>query len=534
MQPVVTAQEMQNADRAAIEQLHIGQTRLMELAGRECLRIMTKTLQRESLAGTSFLVICGKGNNGGDGFVLARHLLNLDASVDLILLYPDSLLQGVNREGFAILEAYREHDTALRLFKSHDEALPFIAETSYDAIIDAIAGTGLRLSEPGMKLHSPLAEGIELINTIRDRTNALTFAVDVPSGLDATTGFCCTPSIMADVTVTMAFLKRGFYLNDGPECCGKVQVAEISIPRFLVEPSSCLLVDQDFAAEHFRLRQSTSAKHTNGKALIIAGSQTTGSSMLGAAILSARAALKTGIGYLCLSLPIPLAHVMHSAVPEAIVIGRDIAVIAEKARWADAILIGCGLGRDQDAIDFINELLHCPAITSKKLILDADALYALSCIGVADVLKQCCDVVLTPHYGEFSRISDIPIENIAADPIETAKNFALQHGITLLLKGTPTVIAGTEGAVLLNTSGTEALASAGSGDVLSGMIVSLAAKGVDLYNAAATGSWFHGRAGDLASDIASLVTSGMVVESIQKAIEEIFEREEDSGDALDS
>ncbi len=118
-------------------------------------------------------MVCGKGNNGGDGFVIARHLLNLEASVDLILLYPDSLLQGINREGLAILEAYTEHDANLRIFKSHDEALPFVAESLYDVLIDAISGTGLRLTEQEMVLASPLSEGIELINTLRERTKPL-------------------------------------------------------------------------------------------------------------------------------------------------------------------------------------------------------------------------------------------------------------------------------------------------------------------------------------------------------------------------
>ena len=526
MLSVVTAQEMQMADKAAIEQLHIGETRLMELAGRECLRIIQETLQKEFFTEITFLVVCGKGNNGGDGFVLARHLLNMGASVDLLLLYPESLLQGVNREGLTTLKAYKEHEANLRIFKSHDEALPFVAETLYDALIDAITGTGLRLSEPGMALASPLSEAIELINTIRDRTNAHTIAIDIPSGLDATTGFSTTPVIMADVTVTMAFLKRGFYLNEGPDCCGEVHVAEISIPRFLIEPSSCMLIDQEFAAEHFLLRESASAKHTNGKVLIIAASQTTQSSMLGAAILSVKAALKTGAGYVCVSLPITLAGAMHTAIPEAVVIGRDIAAIAEKARWADAILIGCGLGRDESSIELVRELLANSIVTSKKLILDADALYALSVIGIADALRQCSDVLLTPHYGEFHRLTALPIEKIAADPIETAKSFATLHAVTVLLKGTATVIAGMEGPILLNTSGTEALATAGSGDVLSGMIVAMAAKGAALFDAAASATWFHGRAGDLASDVASLVSAGMVVDTIQEAIGEIFEREE--------
>ncbi len=526
MLPVVTAPEMQRADKAAIEQLHIAENRLMELAGRECLRVIKETLERDSFAGFSFLVVCGKGNNGGDGFVLARHLLNLEASVDLVLLYPESVLQGVNREGFAILEAYRKHQDNLRIFTSLDEALPFVEECRYTVLIDAMTGTGLRLGKPAMALASSLADGIKLINTLHEETDAITIAIDIPSGLEASTGFAANPTIEADVTVTMAFLKRGFYLNDGPDCCGELHVADISIPRFLVEPSSCLLVDQEFAAEQLILRETRSAKHTNGKVLIIAGSQTEQSSMVGAAILCAKAALNSGAGYVCISLPICLANTIHLAVPEVVVIGRDVASIAEKARWADVILIGCGLGRDQNSINLLRELLECADINEKKLILDADALYALSSIGLSDALLRCKEVLLTPHYGEFSRLGNIPIEDIAADPIEAAQQFVREYGVTVLLKGNPTVIAAKNEPALLNTSGTEALATAGSGDVLSGMIAALAAKGADLLNAAAAAAWFHGRAGDLASDVASLVSSGMVVDTIQQAIEEIFKKEE--------
>ena len=525
MLPVVTAPEMQRADKAAIERLLIGETRLMELAGGEAFRILNESIDK-NIADTTALVLCGKGNNGGDGFVLARHLLNREASVDLVLLYPESVLQGVNREGLAILQAYEEHLTNLRIFTSLDQALPFIEESRYDLLVDAMTGTGLRLGKPGMELASPLCDGIELLNTLRDERGGMTIALDIPSGLDASSGCSSTLAIQADITITMAFLKRGFYLNDGPNCCGEVHVAEISIPRFLVEPTSCLLIDQEFAAEQFILREPSSAKHTNGKLLIIAGSQTAHSSMAGAAILAAKAAVKTGAGYVCLSVPISLANTMHLAVPEAVVIGRDIATMLEKARWADVILIGCGLGRDEETIALLKELLASSDVADKKLILDADALYALSVFGLSDALGRCNNVLLTPHYGEFSRLTNIPTEEIASDPIETAQLFARQHGVTVLLKGNPTVIAATDGPTLLNTSGTEALATAGSGDVLSGMIAALAAKGADLVNAAAAAAWFHSRAGDLASDVASLVSSGMVVEAIPQAIGEIFERKE--------
>ena len=141
-------------------------------------------------------------------------------------------------------------------------------------------------------------------------------------------------------------------------------------------------------------------------------------------------------------------------------------------------------------------------------------------------MKNCSDALLTPHYGEFSRLSGASVEKIAADPIEAARNYAGRNGVSILLKGAPTVITDPDGPVLLNTSGTEALATAGSGDVLAGIIVALAAKGADIVNAAAAAAWFHGRAGDLASDVASLVSSGMVIDSLQQAFQEVFEVEE--------
>ncbi len=526
MLPVLTALEMQSADKAAIEQLHIGETRLMELAGSETVRVILETLDRESLDGLLFLVVCGKGNNGGDGFVIARHLLNLGASVDLLLLYPQSALKGINRDGLTTLEAYMEYTLNLRIFRSHEEALPFVGETAYDALIDAITGTGLRIEAQGSELPAPLSDGIELINSIRERTEAVTIAVDLPSGLDATTGFAAFPVVEADATATMAFLKTGFYLNDGPEVSGELHICEISIPPFLVDAPAALLGDEAFAAESFILRERTSAKHSNGRVLIIAGSESSEGSMLGAAILAAKGALQSGAGYVALSIPPALSGAIHVAVPEAVVISRDLSAIIEKARWADAILIGCGLGRDAAALSLVSTLLGEEEITSKKLILDADALYALAQSGSSGLPQSAADILITPHYGEFSRLCGDTVNAIASDPIVSARNYASLHGLNVLLKGSPTVIAAPQGQVILNTSGTEALATAGSGDVLSGMIAAFAAKGAGLRDAAAAAAWFHGRAGDLASDVASLVSAGMIVEGIRKSLEEIFEIEE--------
>lgn len=522
MRPVLSASEMQMADRAAIERLGISGACLMELAGKECVRVLLEELQAESPEGMEFLVVAGRGNNGGDGFVVARHLLNLGASVDLVLLYPGEDLSGDAAANFGILRAYEEEDRPLRIFASLEEALPFVAEEEYALIVDAMSGTGLRIEAPGTELRSPVSEGVELANALSERTGALLMAVDIPTGLDATSGHAAMPSVAADFTVTMAFMKRGLLLNEGPELSGEVHVAEISIPDFLGEDAGAYEIDEAFAAGHFSLRTEQSAKHMNGRLLLLAGSSGPSGSMGGAAMLAAGAAVRTGCGYVAVSLPPALAPSMHLSVPEAVVISRDPEALREKIRWADAILIGPGLGRAEEALDLVESIVCDPVVASKKLIIDADALYALAARGLLERIAGMAEVLLTPHYGEFSRLTGIPAESVAADPMAIAREFAASYRLTLLLKGSPTVIASPSGPLLLNTSGTEALATAGTGDVLSGMVAALAAKGECLHEAAGAGAWFHGRAGDLAADVSSLVSATMVRDSIRSAIGEVF------------
>ncbi|NTU58456.1 MAG: NAD(P)H-hydrate dehydratase [Chlorobiaceae bacterium] len=527
MLPVLTAREMSQADKAAIEELRTGETRLMELAGRETARLIAEQFDRDGdLDGLSFLVVCGKGSNGGDGFVAARHLLNSGAVVDVVLVWPESELTGVNLEGINILKAYRRYHEGLRIFSGLEEAVPFIEEQSYDAVLDALFGTGMRLDPKRPDLSSPAREAVELINRLNEESDAVTVAIDVPSGLDATSGLSTKPAVRADHTVTMAFHKTGFFQNDGPSLCGPVQAAEISIPRFLVEPASCMLVDETFAAESYLLRDPSSAKHLNGKVLLIVGSSEGGSSMLGAAMLASRAAVKTGAGYVCASLPEGHAATMHSFAPEVVVIGRNMDDILEKADWADAIVIGCGIGRSEGGQDLVEELLRNPGIASKKIVIDADALFAIAERNLFDEGLMLEDAVVTPHAGECSRISGLTAEEILASPIDVSRNLAASWNVNLLLKGSPTFVASPTGMVLISESGTEALATAGTGDVLAGMIGALAAKGLDTHDAAAAAAWLHGRAGDLACDVSSLVSAVDVLQAIPQAVLELFESED--------
>jgi len=417
MKPILTAVEMQQADRAAAERFHISEACLMELAGKECVRVTLEQLELSSPADMEFLVVAGRGNNGGDGFVIARHLLNLGATVDLVLLYPESTSTGAAASNLAILESYFSNNLPLRIFKSLQEALPFVSERPYSVMFDAMTGTGLRITEPGMALRPPLNEGIELLNALHERTEAMTAAVDIPSGLDATSGLGAECVVEADYTVTMAFLKTGLLLNEGPRAAGEVVVAEISIPEWMVDEPGCMLIDELFAAEHFVLRPEKSAKHENGKVLIVAGSHCEESSMGGAAILSAGAAIKAGAGYVAVAFPPALASFVHAAVPEAVVINQDLNTIIKKAAWADTILIGPGLGRRKESLDLVEELLKSPGITSRKLILDADALYAVAQRGLQSMLAKIPEVLLTPHFGEFSRLAGTSANEASTDPI---------------------------------------------------------------------------------------------------------------------
>lgn len=526
MRPVVTAAQMAAADKAAIEDLQIGQIRLMELAGARAAEIVRGKFGAGRLDGCSFLIVCGRGNNGGDGFVLARHLLNSGANVDLVLLYPRSELSDLNRNALEILDAYQTRTDKLRLFGSVAEALPSATDTTYDALVDAVLGTGLNIVGALHPLRPPASEGIELLSSISAaHSGTPLFALDVPSGLDATTGMSAMPAVTADITIAMAFSKTGFFFNDGPKRCGDIRTAEISIPEYLLDRSICRLTDREFASKQFILRDPMGAKHMNGKVLVIAGSHSGHSSMLGAAMLSVKAALKTGAGYVCAAIPTAGAGALNTVAPEAVVIGREMDGVLERVAWADTTLIGCGMGRQPDTVEWIRKLLRNPVLTGKKLVLDADALYAVAGTTILQDHLEGENTILTPHYGEFSLLSGIAPENVGEHPLACAAEFSQRNKVCLLLKGRPSVLADSAGTLMINDTGTEALSTAGSGDILAGMIAALASKGAGMLEAGAAAAWFHGRAGDLADEVSSLVSAEDILRAIPAAIHESFDPE---------
>ncbi|MDW8465578.1 MAG: NAD(P)H-hydrate dehydratase [Chloroherpetonaceae bacterium] len=546
MQKVLTAQEMREVDYDAVVKLRITEKQLMELAGKESCNILLQ--KYGNLAGKSFLILAGKGNNGGDGIVLARHLVNAGAKVDLVYLCQTALLKQDGAATLRILSQYVSYTDQLRAIEA-DEMIPaFVIETKYDFVVDAILGTGYRrsshpkgiqrreannpflpkiseeaLAEPAPQpvelqqelrpsLSPLIKEAILLINEKRATEGATVIALNIPTGIDGTTGEADEVAVEADLTIALGFLKTGFFFGKGRQCAGEVVVADISIPKFLTKPEHCNLVNEAFVASHLPVRLPQSAKHENGKVLAVVGSQSEEHSMMGAALMSIRAAVKMGAGYVCAAVPPSAFNTVHLAIPEAVLISQSEEQICERARWADAILIGCGLGRTPERQALIARLLTSPDFQDKKLVIDADALYAIAELGLLGQL-QLSNAILTPHLGEFERLTGVAAEEVSTDKLYYAREFAKQYSLGLLLKGAPTLIV-AQGHCYLSNSGTAALATAGTGDVLAGMIVSLAAQGLSIDVAAACAAYLHGEAGKTAEEAVGMVSATDVLRAL--------------------
>ncbi|NTW50926.1 MAG: NAD(P)H-hydrate dehydratase, partial [Chlorobiales bacterium] len=330
---------------------------------------------------------------------------------------------------------------------------------------------------------------------------------------DSPSGEVVEGAVKADLTRPLAFLKTGLFLGKGSEVSGEVEVADISIPKFLAKDTQCKLTDDSFVRTILPRRTPQSSKQTNGKVLIIAGSQSDKSSMIGAAIMAVSAAIKSGAGYVCAAVPPSAFNVVHTSIPECIVIGRDEQTILERIDWADAVLIGCGLGRSVEAQSFVAKILTNSALKDKKVVIDADALYAISELDLLPHLKLA-NAILTPHLKEFERLIHVPTNEIDSDRLYYTKAFINEYPLGLLLKGAPTLIT-AQGKLFLNNSGTEALATAGTGDVLAGLIASLAAQGLSIENAAAAGAFLHGIAGQQTGKPSSLVSATNVIGAIE-------------------
>jgi ADP-dependent NAD(P)H-hydrate dehydratase / NAD(P)H-hydrate epimerase len=476
---VITSEEMTCLEENAVN-LGIPRQWLMENAGA---RVAEHIAQDPECQGAGALVVAGLGNNGGDGLVTARHLAGLGWAVDVVLLGRSRDLGSEEaRTNWRILE---ELDLRIALHQWHDSSeLSYLKELlpEHHVVVDAILGTGVR-----GRLREPVASAVRLINS----SGKHTVAIDTPTGLDPSTGTVHGEAVAAATTITFHRNKKGFAQRD--EYTGKVVVADIGIPLEAELYTGSGDVDQVT-----RPRTPLSRKGDNGYVLVIGGSEV----YSGAPALAALAALRTGTGLALVAAPEAVSTAIRNVSPNIIVHplpGKVVGIehldrIRELLPRFDSVILGPGIGLHPDTGRAVHAILEAANEAGLPIVVDADAIKALKDWPGA---KGNAKVVLTPHAGEFKALTGIAVEEEGADRIEVADRFAKDHGCVLLLKGHRTTIA--DGRRLkINRTGNPAMATGGSGDVLSGIIGAYLAQGQDPFRSAAAGAFINGQAGDLA------------------------------------
>ena len=510
---LVSSATMREIDRKAIDERGIPSDELMENAGRGiAMRILSELLPQPK--SSQVVVFCGKGNNSGDGYVVARHLKEAGADVDVYFIGPIDKLSP---------NARLNHDRADKLgLKMHEitriDDLPETVEC--DLAIDAVFGTGF----------SGVPRGLtgELIEYINDQ-NCLIAAVDLPSGLNADNGACEGAAVSVDCTYTLAQPKFGLFLSPGREICGDIAVVPIGIPDEVVD-SFDLKLDLATGAlisALLPIRKPDGHKGDFGRVLTIAGS----TGMTGAAALSALASLRSGCGLSKLACPrstqpvlaTKLTEVMTAPMPDVRKKGvfalRGLGEFRQLIKEHDAIVLGPGIGRHHETIELVQRII---AGLDKPTIIDADGLNAF--VGHTEILRDCqAPLVLTPHSGEFARLSgnEVPPEHEIEARIDAALKFAAENNVVLVLKGSPTLVVSPDGRCTLNPTGNHGMATGGSGDVLSGIIGTFLAQIDDAYNAAVAGVFVHGLAGDFAAD--EITPRTLIAGDIIDNLSEVFE-----------
>ncbi|MBM3331187.1 NAD(P)H-hydrate dehydratase [candidate division WOR-3 bacterium] len=512
MQHLVTAAQMQELDRRTIAEYGIPGLTLMENAGRGVVESMEKHLG--TIAGTRPLVVCGKGNNGGDGFVVARLLLAKNAKPDCVLLGRAADITGDALFNYRLLA-----ESGLNVHEASSGADIEPLFQNRKLIVDAVFGTGLTRAPSGLA-----ADAIPLINNSR----AYVVAVDLPSGLRSDTGVPYDPCVRADLTVTMAWPKLGLWLYPGRTLAGKVEVVDIGMPGTKnqgpvpKDEAPAFLLDADHVRSILPRRRPDGNKGTFGRALLIVGSR----SYSGAAILAGRTAVRSGCGIVQLAVPEGIIDVVASSVVEAVKSSQPqtadatlspaaLESLLDMSTEAQAIAIGPGIGTDRRTqkleLDFLAEV-------EKPTVVDADGLNNL--VGRLDLLPRIKPpMVLTPHPGEFARLTGIKPADANADRVGLSRKFAVEHKVVLVLKGASTVVAAPDGRVFVNPTGNSGLATGGTGDVLTGLIVGLMAQGMSPLEASCAGVFLHGLAADIAAQSLTeyCLTAGDLPDFLPKA-----------------
>jgi ADP-dependent NAD(P)H-hydrate dehydratase / NAD(P)H-hydrate epimerase len=521
----LTAAEMREVDRLTTERFGVSGTQLMENAGKA---VAEFTLQRISLRPQSsarhIVVLCGKGNNGGDGFVAARHLHQQIRHTSVVLLGSPTDLQGDPALNF---QRWREAGGETVVAENEGaSSAAFSRVASADVILDALLGTGLRGAATGL-----IAEAIEDLNKLSRNATApvpaLIVAVDIPSGMPSDGQPAEGAVLRAHHTVTFTAPKIGQLISNEASCCGSLIVRAIGTPQLLVEETgkgNIRWAGPDEFAQLPLIRRADSHKGLYGHVLVVAGS--TGKS--GAAVLAGTGALKAGAGLVTIAAPDTVQPIVASAqseyMTEPLPTGADGSIAIENladAAFAKIIAgktvlaVGPGLGQSSGTQKFIRALVQSSELPT---ILDADGLNAFGGRGTALRERESEFLAITPHPGEMARLLGISNAEVQKNRIRIAKDTAMRWNVHVLLKGFNTVLASPDGRIFINTTGNPALAKGGSGDVLTGILAALTGQfgTTDWLRVLALGASLHGRAADTL--IEDTDPSGMVAGDVARAL----------------
>jgi NAD(P)H-hydrate epimerase len=487
---LVTSASMREIDHITIHDRGIPGPQLMENAGRGIAEgILSDVIENPESAKVA--VFCGKGNNGGDGFVVARYLKEAGANVSIFFLGP---ADGLSDNARLNLDRIDRTAISLNEIKSIDD-LPDTLEC--DFIVDAVFGTGFSGAPRGLA-----AEMIEYI----DLQDAEIIAVDLPSGLDADTGQAEGAVTEADHTYTLALPKYGLYVTPGRELSGTVTTVPIGVPDNVIESVGLKdeLITPETVIDLLPYRKPDAHKGNFGRLFVLAGSV----GMTGAAAMTAEAANRTGCGLIKLGCPrmaqpvlaTKLTEVMTCPLPDVAKKGvlalRSLGEIRSFVDQHDAVVVGPGMGTHHETKELVRRLL---SNLNKPTIVDADGLNNLA--GATDIIKECpSPLVLTPHPGEFARLTGEEAPPDYRDKADMVRKAAAEFNAVIVFKGSPTLVADPDGLCYFNQTGNSGMATGGSGDVLSGMIGSFLAQGMRPIDASICAVFIHGLAGDLAAE----------------------------------
>ncbi len=485
---ILSARQMQELDRATIHEIGIPGIVLMENAGRGMYQKILELMPEAR--GKRITVLAGRGNNGGDGFVIARYFHLAGARVATLLFSRADKVQGDAKTN---LEALKKTGAVVREITTEEQWLEAGSDFRHAGIIiDALLGTGLSFEVSGL-----LRKVIESVNELG---SAFVASVDIPSGIDATTGAVLGAAVRARLTCTFALPKRGLVLHPGVEYAGRLEVIDISIPIGLAaaEPAEYLL-DDAMLAGSLAARGPDSHKGTYGHGLILAGSP----GKTGAAAMTAQAAMRSGAGLITLGVPASLNAILEAKINEAMTepLPEESGGFLGQLSWPkvekllagkSAVAIGPGLGDHRETGALLSRIIEA---STAPIVIDADGLNVLA--GTLISLKSLkAAAVLTPHPGEMARLTGRATHEIQADRIGCARDFAEKFKVIVVLKGSRTVIAAPDGSAYVNPTGNPGMASGGMGDALTGLITGLIAQGLDPLKAALLGVYVHGGIGD--------------------------------------